>query len=303
MFKELERTEKVADSIISQIRDAILSGELKPGDKIAAEKDLVEEFGVSKASVRESLRVLEAMGLVQIRKGVSGGIFVAEVDMRTTIHGILNFLHFQTVSTRDITMVRSLIEPTIAQIAAQARTDDDIQKLREISREHIVPSGSEDSMGITFHRYLARITKNPMLILIVDFVDGYLKSFKVKLNMDVAFYDHVQKAHEFIIECLVQKDQRAARIAMVNDLLEVDKYMSEKANTEPFDPASYQIGHHLCCLQLGPSSRAAIVEEGDPLLKEAGVLIRRVGSSNLYVVTHDNPQHNGFTDLDINYQP
>src|SRR3989339_1775301 len=93
VFQATKKTVKISDQIIDQIRDAILSGKLKPGERLASEKELVDQFEVSKATMREALRVLEVMGLVQIRKGVSGGIFMAEVDMRTTIHSIINFLH------------------------------------------------------------------------------------------------------------------------------------------------------------------------------------------------------------------
>ena len=102
MFQPAIKTEKISDHIIGQIRDVILSGRLKPGDRLASEKELVAQFGVSKASVREALRALEAMGLVEIRKGVSGGIFVAEVDMKTTINSIVNFLNFKSLSIKDM---------------------------------------------------------------------------------------------------------------------------------------------------------------------------------------------------------
>ena len=85
MFKAANKSEKVSDSIIAQIRDAILSGQLKPGDRLASEKELIEQFNVSKATMREALRVLEVIGMIEMRKGIAGGAFVAEVGMRTTI--------------------------------------------------------------------------------------------------------------------------------------------------------------------------------------------------------------------------
>ena len=95
----------------------------------------MSEFGVSKATLREALRVLEGMGLVEIRKGIDGGVFIAEVDMKTTIHGILNFLHFKSVSIKDITMIRYLLEPPVTQIAASRIQPDDIVKLESMITE------------------------------------------------------------------------------------------------------------------------------------------------------------------------
>ncbi|MBU0988954.1 MAG: GntR family transcriptional regulator, partial [Proteobacteria bacterium] len=62
MFKTVNKSDKISDNIIAQIRDSILSGQLKPGDRLASEKELIEQFGVSKATMREALRVLEVMG-------------------------------------------------------------------------------------------------------------------------------------------------------------------------------------------------------------------------------------------------
>jgi GntR family transcriptional repressor for pyruvate dehydrogenase complex len=74
MFKTASKSEKVSDKIIHQIRNAILSGQLMPGDKLASEKELMEQFEVSKATMREALRVLEVLGLIEIRKGTAGGL-------------------------------------------------------------------------------------------------------------------------------------------------------------------------------------------------------------------------------------
>ena len=124
LFQAAKKTFKISDQIIDQIRDAVLSGKLKPGNRLASEKELADQFGVSKATMREAMRVLEVLGLIEIRKGLGGGIFIAEVGMRTTIHSIINFLHFQPVSIKEITMLRYLIEPTVAQIAASKITDN-----------------------------------------------------------------------------------------------------------------------------------------------------------------------------------
>ncbi len=72
------QTEKASENIITQIRDAILSGKIKPGDRLASEKELLNQFSVSKATMREALRVLESMGLIEIKKGLDAGVFIAE---------------------------------------------------------------------------------------------------------------------------------------------------------------------------------------------------------------------------------
>ena len=75
------KSDKVSQHIIDQIRNAIFDGRLKPGDKLPSERELIENFKVGKATLREALRSLEVLGFLEIRKGVSGGAFVTEVDM------------------------------------------------------------------------------------------------------------------------------------------------------------------------------------------------------------------------------
>ena len=288
MFDNVKKTKKISDNIIRQIRDSILSGEIKSGDKLASEKELIEQFGVSKATMREALRVLEVTGLIEIRKGTSGGVFVAEVSMKTTIHGIINFLHFQPVSIKEITMLRYLLEPTVARVAASRRTDMDIKRLEKIIAETITSAGTE--VSISFHRYLASMTENPMLILIIDFIDNILKSMKIKLNLGADFYQHVQKAHGIILECLIQKDSTAAGIAMTNDLLEVGRYIARVDGTPPFDPSELLYDRAGYDLQLILNPQTRVVYKNDPILQERGALIKRVGSGQLYLVVGENKE-------------
>ncbi|MBA4392192.1 MAG: FadR family transcriptional regulator [Desulfobacca sp.] len=237
MFQAAKKTFKISDQIIDQIRDAILSGQLKPGDRLASEKELADQFSVAKATMREAMRVLEVLGLIEMRKGVSGGIFIAEVGMRTTIHSIINFLHFQSVSIREITMLRYLIEPTVARIAASKITDEDIENLKKIVEENHSEADNVVSKEIGFHRYLARLTENTLLILIVDFVDNLLESIKSKARLGPTFYKDVQKSHQKILDCIIKKDGSGAALAMAQDLLTVDRHLSRVKGSFPFDPA------------------------------------------------------------------
>jgi len=266
MFNTVNKSEKVSDNIISQIRDSILSGRLKPGDRLASEKELIVQFGVSKATMREALRVLEVMGLIEIRKGTSGGAFVAEVDMKTTINSIINFIHFKPVSVKEITALRYFIEPTVARIASSKRTENDIENLRRIIGEAVTHRQSEISREIGFHRYLVRMTENTLLILLIDFVDNLLSTMKAGL------------------ECLIQRDSAAAGIAMANDLLEVGRYMAMKMDTATFDPSEIEDNRTMTDWPSKVGGQTRVVTADDPILKQQGVVSRRVGASKLFLV-------------------
>jgi len=305
LFHTANRTHKISDQIIEQIRNAILSGRFKPGDKVASEKELMSEFGVSKATLREALRVLEGMGLVEIKKGISGGVFTAEVDMRTTIHGIINFLHFKTVSIKDITMIRYLLEPPLAQIAASRIRPEDIVKLENIITETPATSPAIVSREIGFHRYLARMTENPILILVMDFIDNILNDIKFQLDLGAEFYHKVAKSHQAILECLKQKDGVGVRREIENDLLEVGNHLARVSGTQPFDPTML-LGEPLflppqqTSLSLDRSNREVLLskdlnqilgEEVAEKLQKQGVVFRRIGTGELFFIALEDLSH------------
>jgi GntR family transcriptional regulator, transcriptional repressor for pyruvate dehydrogenase complex len=288
MFKhsDLNTSKKISSGVIEVIRDAILSGQVKPGDRLASEKELMAEFRVSKGSMREALGALEAMGLIEIRKGPSGGAYVTEVSTVTAVHGILDFLSFQSVSFKDVNLLRYMLEPTAAAIAASNITDEDIQKLEKIITETSIQDERQRYKGITFHLYLASMSKNPMLILIVNFIDHYLKLLRSRLGirLDEEFYESVRNSHGLILQCLKERDPVASEIAMANDILMVDKYMSQKVGEPSLNLSDLQSQKDLVDYYLTLNAQAAIVPQGHSELKKPGVLARRVGSSDLYIV-------------------
>ena len=287
-FEVATKTERVSDRIIDQIRDAVLSGRLKPGDHLASEKELVAQFGVSKGTMREALRVLEAMGLIEIRQGIGGGVFITEVEMKTTIHGIMNFLHFKSVSIKEITMVRYMLEPWVAFMAAMSMQESDRKRLERMIEGDGEDPGSELTREIGFHRYLARMTQNPILILIMDFLDSLVKDFKIQLDLADDFFLNVRDAHRRILQCMVRRDSVAARHEITLDLLEVGDYLAKVTGKDPFNPVDmgfedpYWAGNSTG--QSDEQVGQALVQAGlDPEALGRGMVFRPMGSGDLYM--------------------
>lgn len=262
----------------------------------------MSEFGVSKATLREALRVLEGMGLVEIRKGIAGGVFIAEVDMKTTISGVMNFLHFKAVSIRDITMIRYLLEPPVVQIAASRIKPEDIIKLESLIIETPAVPHTIVSREIGFHRYLARLTENPILILVMDFIDNILNDIKFQLDPGAEFYHKVAKAHRAVLECLKQKDGVGATREIVSDLLEVGTHLAKLSGTQPFDPAmllaenlpirpyqaSTPLDQSLNEVLLSKDLQQVLGEDLADRLHRKGVVLRRIGTGELYFIALGN---------------
>jgi GntR family transcriptional repressor for pyruvate dehydrogenase complex len=227
MFKTA-RTSKITQKIIDQIRTAILEGKLKPGDILPPEKELMEQFGVSKQTLRESLRALEHMGLIDVRKGIGGGAHIVEVDIEVTKQSLANFLYFKDLTIEDLSELRKLLEPHAAMKAAEHITKEGLQKLRELNdtarmnlKEKIFDDLTQNE--IVFHRMIAENTRNPILILILDFVENLLEDFKKVLKPDLEFSKSVLYAHEKIYQAIDDKDPVKAHDEMYRHVDEVGR--------------------------------------------------------------------------------
>lgn len=225
---EAAKSNKISAQIVEQIRKAIFEGNLKPGDKLPSEKELIETFQVSRATLREALRSLEVLGFLEIRKGASGGAFVVEMDMNKAREGLINFFHFKNLSLRDLTEVRLILESYTAEKAALAITAEDLKKLKKLLDEsdYVRQHGTYQEyrrMEIEFHRIIAGVNTNPILMLIIDFVENLLIDTKELLQPGDDFSRRVQSAHERIYEALFKRDGQKAREEMVKHVEQVSK--------------------------------------------------------------------------------
>jgi len=222
------KSNKVSQNITKQIRNAIFGGRLKPGDKLPSERELIENFKVSKATLREALRSLEVLGFLEIRKGVSGGAFVTEVDMTKARDSVTNFLLFKNLSLKDLSEVRLLLEPYIAEKATLAITKEDLSRLEKLIKdsEYAIKNGigfESRKNEIEFHRIIASITGNPILMFILDFVENLLIDTKAVLKPGKEFSNKVLKSHKRIYNALLERNVEKVHEEMVKHIREVEK--------------------------------------------------------------------------------
>ena len=222
------KSDKVSQHIIDQVRNAIFDGRLRPGDKLPSERELTEKFKVSKATLREALRSLEVLGFLQMRKGVSGGAFVTEVDMVKARDSFTNFLLFKNLSLEDLSEVRLLLEPYIAEKATPAITKDDLHRLEKLIKdsEHAIKNNASLASRqdeIEFHRIIASITGNPILMFILDFVENLLIDTKEILKPGKEFSGKVLRAHKRIYNALLERNVKKVHEEMVRHIREVEK--------------------------------------------------------------------------------
>ncbi len=229
------RKRKVPQEIVYRIREQILSGALARGSKLPSEQELTENLNVSRQTLREALRVLEMQGLLEIRAGIGGGAFVAEVNEETAHMGLINFLHSKDLTLAHLTEVREIIEPHFAYRAAQCITEEQIAELEELqnrAKKEIAKKKSSAlrEIEISFHAKIACIGGNPILILISDFVEYLLRKAKQALQPDEVFSAAVIEAHDHIVAALKAHDPEAAARAMAFDVKAVGNALQKIAD-------------------------------------------------------------------------
>ena len=166
--KVREKPEQIAD----ELRSLIIAGELAEGASLGHEPDLVERFGVSRPSLREALRILEAEGFITVVRGVRGGVVVHEPDERMTARTAAMVLQARNVALSDVFEARALLEPLAAEaIATSRRRRSIVAELRKLVEQEDVTIEDPDGFGAAnaaFHERLVASAGNQTLTIVAE---------------------------------------------------------------------------------------------------------------------------------------
>ena len=188
-FKQLKKS-RLYEEVAEQIKEAILEGHLEPGDRLPSERDLCEMFGVGRPTVREALRVLDNMGLIEIGAGIKGST-VKKADITEYMEAVREHLsHLISVdedTIKDLWEVRKYIELGICLSTMQNATKEDFIKMHEfIGRMDACGKDMRSyfPIAVEFHRHLARSTKNKIFdVLWAMLQDILLKGYMPSIEM------------------------------------------------------------------------------------------------------------------------
>lgn len=176
------RSTRAFEEIATQIRKELSEGRLKVGSRLPSERALAEQFGVSRNTLREALRSLEHAGLIQLMKGASGGAFISERSGEAIVTGLFDLYHVGTIRPAQVTEARIWLESIIVREACTRATAEDLAALEANIEEAEAASARGDfparaAKHIDFHRLLARMTENPIMIIVMDGVLDVLHHF------------------------------------------------------------------------------------------------------------------------------
>lgn len=159
---------RFTDRILAQLKEYILSHRIQRGERLPSESDLAEIFSVSRGTIRESLHILEHDGIVQIKKGPGGGIFLSDGNLLQLIDSIFFTLRWEQVSFPTLMEARKSLEDRIARLAALRADDEDREEIEKIL-EKMESAGRDQGLFVQydtdFHVALAKAAKNKILLL------------------------------------------------------------------------------------------------------------------------------------------
>jgi GntR family transcriptional repressor for pyruvate dehydrogenase complex len=244
---KVERIRKAYEQVADQLLSKINSGELKPGDRLPSEAELAADFGVSRTTVREALRILATRNLIQTRKGMAGGHFIVE----PTVGSISEFLvanyglltAANTVTLEHLLQAREMIEGPAAAIAARNRDDDDLERIRTTFSEDIEAVSPTHALAKfrNFHLYLLEATKNHLLVVAAVPIFTVLQSTVVRRRPTREVIAQLERDHREIYSAVEARDEAAAHRLMDEHLgyLRLN-YQPGINSTEGFDQPKAQ---------------------------------------------------------------
>ena len=224
-FKQVKRG-RVSDSVLKQIKQSIITGAYRPGDKLPSEKELMEAFNVSRGSLREALRTLEEFGFIVVKPGATGGAYVTSEGMKSLANRLHDIMLMERISFDEILQFRLLTEPGVARLAAEHRTEEDIGVLEEINRvrERAIKAGKIPIIvNIDFHQALAKASKNKMVSLLIDAVALLFNSEFKKIGLSIEDHRAILEAHKRLTRYIRNREADKAAKAMYEHALDVSK--------------------------------------------------------------------------------
>jgi GntR family transcriptional regulator, transcriptional repressor for pyruvate dehydrogenase complex len=223
VYLPIKPKERLYQEIVDQIQQQVLSGALKPGDQIPAERDLAERFGVSRTAVREAIKSLTEKGLIEVFVG--RGTFVTNLSPDRVVESITLLLRNEPDSVTNLQEAREIVEIPAARLAALRRTDEHLDRLRAIANEMEQERSLSPRLidGDTeFHVQVARASGNPVLVLLSQTIIALLRTERLEpADLDEASLPAAFAGHRAIVDAIADADPDRAAEAMLSHLYHV----------------------------------------------------------------------------------
>jgi GntR family transcriptional repressor for pyruvate dehydrogenase complex len=213
-------------SVTTDAREHVLrlitTGVIKPGEKLPAERQLMERLGISRPALRESIAALTAMGILEARQGA--GTFVSKLDPARIVEPLALIVNFNSEVVRELFGVRSILEAGAIQLAAENISDEEMAKLRGLTGDLERAQGSVKrflQLDVEFHRTIHRASQNQLLIALLESVAQLARGSRAVTSRSAEVRARAYRGHLRILAALEDHDPVAAREAMLQHLANV----------------------------------------------------------------------------------
>ncbi|WP_427892285.1 FadR/GntR family transcriptional regulator [Kribbella sp. GL6] len=227
------------DVVVQSIRQMLIDGGLRPGDRLPIEKELAPALGVSRNALREGVRALSIMGVLETRQG--DGTYVTALDPSMLLAPMGFVVDLQHASgTHHLHAVRRMLETEAAALAAGQIGADALAAAAELLHgnevELTLPEPNHETVienDIAFHRIVAEAAGNPVLSALIDALGG--RTMRDRLRRSIAQPGADETAHRehlSILAALTARDSDRARTRMAAHLFTVEDYLLERRTTD-----------------------------------------------------------------------
>ncbi len=235
MFKKYQQN-RIFEDLAAQIEAAIFEGRLQVGDKLPAQRDLVEMFQTSRAPLREALRVLEQKGLIDVKRGSRGGAVVKMPDTEPAVESLALLVRHRKIPLSELSEFREGVEGNVAALAAQRATAEDIQAIKK----QLTQAGELLEQGAAawepfirvdnaIHVAIARIAGNRVYEFVLRMVhDNIRRYYEDHPLRDERFLQENYQDLRDIIEALEKKQATVVRSLMQSHVRRFSRYMDEQ---------------------------------------------------------------------------
>jgi GntR family transcriptional repressor for pyruvate dehydrogenase complex len=230
---------RFTDHVVEQLREFILDRHLDPGQKLPPDYELAQTFNVSRGTIREALHVLEHDGLVKIKKGPGGGIFVSEENLFHVIEAVSLAMRREQVAFEELLEARKSIEDRIARLAALRATKKDLEEMARIL-ERMEKLEADQGLFVRwdteFHLCLARAAKNRILLMFMSTLKEIHNRVVSQVRLREDLFPSAIRYHQRIYETIRKKDPERASEVMIDHLEYFGKRFRDQIREERRGP-------------------------------------------------------------------
>lgn len=238
------QTSRLYEQIVQQIEASVVRGDLKTGDQLPAERELAEQFGVSRTAVREALKALREKGLCEAYSG--RGTFITDGTSASIRQSLDRMVRIGSPKgSGNLAEVRMILEPEIAALAAVRIHEQHVKAMREaywiMDRSRNDPDAYIEA-DLDFHLILAEATENPIILSLTDSIIGVLREQRLRIFHVEGGPERGQFHHKQILGAIEQRDPVKAREAMKAHLQQVLEHSRASVKSKAAHRASLAMG-------------------------------------------------------------